>query len=646
LAAARRAAAYLAFQAEPLLRTYAAQPAALDSFCALSAAVDRAAVSEAALAAASADLDEIIACAARALLHARALLRNAGAPAAPDGGEPPVPPDLAAAASLTDAVDRARSLGFARIEVPRELLRIIGMDPGPVLLLRAAFSNDDEALVRAMVSDFDVAELRAAVTLSAPRSLRAGLSTAGAAFRGGDARDRALAWAGRVREIRRCGRKKRGALAAAVASACPGDDALRSEAVAADAVWESVESVPPASMRVALLCDAVTAFRVDDRMELVPLGGIGVDGSALGLRFKDAEPSLIDVPSLARALEVDAALLEPARVTVSRKMHECAIEWLAGAQSSGEMLAWPVGEERRRVTSPAMTFSASRLNLYAKCPRRWFYEYLCEAVDEKTTSHAVYGKVFHAALEALHRDVRVPAQWQAAEVFDRLCASLDAAFGQAHREFASQLEYEVLRLRARQVAQHYVRWLYEEAADAPLEIVEIESRQSLLYGGHRFVGYIDRVDRPTGGGPVTIFDYKTGRIEEDPDEYLRSVRSGEEAQLALYYAMRRAQGDDVARIALVSIRDARDKTWILALDIADAAGVSVVQRAERAGVVRATCSIADLERSLDVLTARCDLLTRTGVDHFDVGADPPCNFCAYAHACRERPADGERIFAR
>jgi len=145
---------------------------------------------------------------------------------------------------------------------------------------------------------------------------------------------------------------------------------------------------------------------------------------------------------------------------------------------------------------------------------------------------------------------------------------------------------------------------------------------------------------------VTIFDYKTGRIEDDPAEYLRQVRSGEEAQLALYYAMRRSQGDDVARIALVSIRDARAKTWILALDITDDSGASIVHRADRAGVIRASCSIADLERSLDALIARCDMMTREGVERFEVGSDPPCVFCAYATSCRERPADGERIFAR
>jgi RecB family exonuclease len=381
-------------------------------------------------------------------------------------------------------------------------------------------------------------------------------------------------------------------------------------------------------------------------VKLVPLGAAPSEAPAVRLIFDEGDASAVDAAALARALEVDGRLLDIPRLAIRQSLYEAAALWVAKVGAPAPVHVRPVAEPSERVLAPAMTFSASRLNLYAKCPRRFYYEYLCAAVEDTTTAHAVYGKVFHAALEALHREVRVPTAWEAPVVLDKLCSLLDVAFGQAHGDFASQLEYEVLRLRARQVAKHYVRWLYDEAADAPLEIVEIESRQTLLLDGHRFVGYIDRVDRPRGGGPITIFDYKTGRIEDDPAEYVRSVRSGEEGQLALYYAMRRAQGDDVARMALVSIRDARAKTWILALDITDDEGKSVVHRADRAGVVRASVSKADLESSLEVLTARCDLVTRTGVDHFEVGADPPCAFCAYALACRERPDAGERIFAR
>ena len=650
MAAARRAASYLALRSEPTLQRLRDDPAALDAFCATYAWADGASISDAALAAAGADSEEGIAAVSRALLQTRVFLRAAGAmPVRLQAADvDTATPDRASFASVAEAIDAARRNAVAEVAVPRAFLRTIDTTQNEAIrLLRAAFSNDDDALIRAAAPHFDVAELRAAQRLVAPRSLRAGLVTAGAAFRGGDTWDRALQWARHIAAVRRAGRRKRGALGKATAQTGVADEHLRAQAAAADAVWDADDRPPSPATRVLLLCDSRSMHQTDDGVRLVPLGCVQSDKRAWTIDFDPGPSNAVSASALGRALDVDETTLGARHVRVRIPLHAALAQWLLeGGASHPASVAWPIPEPVERVVAPAMTFSASRLNLFVKCPRRWYYEYLCAAVEEKSTANAAYGKVFHAALEALHRDVRFPADWEQAVVLDRLCGLLDVTFGQSHGEFASQLEYEVLRLRARQVARHYVRWLYEEAADAPLEIVEIESRQTLLLRGHRFVGYIDRVDRPPGGGAITIFDYKTGRIEEDPEEYLRLVRSGEEAQLALYYAMRRAQGDDVARVALVSIRDARDKAWILALDITDEAGRSVVQRAERAGVVRATCSIADLERSLDALTARCDTITREGFDHFAVGADPPCSYCAYAPACRERPGDGERIFAR
>jgi len=308
---------------------------------------------------------------------------------------------------------------------------------------------------------------------------------------------------------------------------------------------------------------------------------------------------------------------------------------------------WPAHEPDRRLVAPAMTFSASRLNTFAKCPRRWYYEYLCEAVEDFRSVHATYGKVFHAALETLHRDVRMPSQLTQDEIFIRLRRALDTAFGAAHDEFASELEYQVCRRKARAVAEHYARWLHREATARPVDIRDVEVQQRWSGDGHLFVGYIDRIDRPLDGGPVTIYDYKTGRIDEDARAYLARMRSGEEGQLALYWAMRRALGENVGRLALVSIRDPRDAVWLLALDIVEPAKAETGSSSRDAdGVVRATCTTGDLERAVAALLERCDLLAVRGLEHFGPGEDPPCSFCEYARACRERPAVKEQIFAR
>lgn len=645
MSAARRAAAHRALTTESDLPLFAGDPLALDSFCALSLAVERANVPDASLAAACADDERLIASAARVVLQVRAMLRDA----------PRSRTDRSSEAAAGDADVHTLAEAFAAIArrgsstavAPREVVEALG--PGEAhaaRLLRAAASSDDHLLVAALADDFDVAELRAAERLAGQRSLRAGLRVAGAAFRGIGSRERAIGWFDRLEEIRRAGRKKRGSLQAALEATGVATPEQLAHAAEADAIWDRFEDPPSFAIRAPILCDAIVRANVSDGLSIAPVG----DGdAAVNIVFDDAPASPVDLSAFARACGMDPPAFATAHVRIRSTAASAIAEHLASALpaiGASACLDRPPSEDGARVVAPGMTFSASRLNTFVKCPRRFFYEYLCDAVEESTTSNAVYGKVFHTALESLHREVRDPSTWERAEVLDKLVAHLDAAFGLAHREFASELEYAVLRLRARQVAKHYVAWLFEEAADAPLEIAGLEERHDVTLGDHRFVGYIDRIDRPAGGGPVTILDYKTGRIEEDPEEYLRLVRSGDEAQLAVYYAMRRARGDDVARIALVSIRDAREKTWVLALDVADEDGRAVRPRRDRSGVLRASCSRSDLERSLEALARRCDEITSIGFEHFAVGDDPPCSYCAYSASCRERPDDEERIFAR
>lgn len=655
MAAARRAAVFAAMLEEPVTERWAADASALDAFCSLARACDRARVSDAALAAAATDEDASNGAAARVLLHARTLLRSASAPPVegPVGGRES---GTAFALSISAAIAQACSQGIDVIEVPRSFLfGIGGCNSASARTLRAAFADDDEALIRflsAQPARIDVARLRAAARKVEPNPLQTRLVDALDAFGAGSERERALQASRNLDAIRglaTTGNEKWLHMAARraveVAGEDPRTDQLCAEPIACDVLVAAGGDAIDDNQRVNVLCDAFVRREVDGGPALVPIGASETDRS-LEFAFDEGVASPISAESFARALGIDPDAFAARTLRIDSSTTEAAAQWLVEAARVTDAHTWPAQEPAVTFVAPRMTFSASRLNAYVKCPRRWFFEYLCQAVEDRPSIQALYGKVFHAALESLHRDVRIPGQWEPDAVLERLQRHLDASFGRSHDEFDSQLEYEVSRLRARRVAEHYVKWLFAEAADAPFEIAEIESRHAFSAGGHEFVGYIDRVDRPLGGGPATIFDYKTGRIEKDPAEYLRHVRSGDEAQLALYYAMRRARGEDIARVALVSLRDSRDSAWVLALDVTDAAGGAIVRRGARDGVVRAACSPDDLRASLDLLVARCDMLTRDGVDHFVAGADPPCSYCSYERACRERPEDGERIFAR
>jgi RecB family exonuclease len=372
-------------------------------------------------------------------------------------------------------------------------------------------------------------------------------------------------------------------------------------------------------------------------------------GGRARIRFEETASIPAGSAAIAEALDAAPDSLSAAAelvITVTQPAHAALAQWFAAMQPREDIWTWPMPEAPRPLIAPPMAFSASRLNGFVKCPRRWFFEYLCDAVEDEGSAAATYGKVFHEALEGLHRIIRAPADWSGNAILERLHAELDAAFDRNRTEFASPLEFEVSRLKARAVAAHYARWLRAEADDHPMQVEAVEALQRWTMGGHEFVGFIDRIDRPAGGGPVTIYDYKTGRIDEDPQEYVAKIRRGEEAQLALYYTVRRMRGDDVGRLALISLRDPRDPVWVLALDMVDAEGNAVVERASRPGVVRGTSTPADMEAAVRALLARADALTQVGVAHFEPGPDPPCSYCDYARACRERPADGERVFAR
>jgi hypothetical protein len=66
----------------------------------------------------------------------------------------------------------------------------------------------------------------------------------------------------------------------------------------------------------------------------------------------------------------------------------------------------PVRQPRREMApdEPApvpvrrMHFSASSLNAYAECARKWYFRYICAAVEDRGSSASFYGTAFHAAL--------------------------------------------------------------------------------------------------------------------------------------------------------------------------------------------------------------------------------------------------------
>ena len=133
-------------------------------------------------------------------------------------------------------------------------------------------------------------------------------------------------------------------------------------------------------------------------------------------------------------------------------------------------------------------FSASALNAYAECPRKWFYRYACAAIEDPGSSASAYGTAFHLALEDFHGDFPRPIAQDEAAMRRRLAECVTWAFERTRDGFETAVEFELQRRRARRTAQRYIDWLIVQAKEAPFEVIGREVAVDLELGGHAFVG--------------------------------------------------------------------------------------------------------------------------------------------------------------
>lgn len=299
-------------------------------------------------------------------------------------------------------------------------------------------------------------------------------------------------------------------------------------------------------------------------------------------------------------------------------------------------------EAPQPVTARRATFSASSLNAFAECERKWFYRYVCSAVEDRGSSASFYGIAFHAALEEFHG---AHARFDGVEE-PALGSFLDyciaASFDRHRTRFDAPVEFELQKRRARRTGKRYLTWLLERARRAPFEVVGCETSTDVQLGGFAFVGFIDRLDRDDATGEITVVDYKTGAIAKSAGEYLADVLAFREFQLPFYYWARTAAGDRVTRLSLVPLKDAL-------LDVEPIELTVVARRPAngRANGTTASIAVADLERARDRMVELAGRLATPTIAHYAVADDPDaCRYCAYRDACRARPAVAEERFGR
>ncbi len=288
-------------------------------------------------------------------------------------------------------------------------------------------------------------------------------------------------------------------------------------------------------------------------------------------------------------------------------------------------------------------FSASALNAFAECPRKWFYRYVCAAVEDEGSSASTYGTAFHSALEDFHAIFPHPEPALEDAMRKRITGDVNWAFERYRDQFDSPVEVELHKRRAQRTAQRYVDWLIHVSSKTPFTVIGREEPANLDIDGFAFVGFIDRVDRDDATGAVTIVDYKTGAIATTAAEYRDKVRTFRDFQLPFYYWARTAAGDRVARLALVPLKDALADVRPIALEVAIAASGDRRRSDSPTGMI----SIEELERARARMVEICAELTSARIEDFAVAQDPSaCTYCAYREACIDRPRDEREKFGR
>lgn len=355
------------------------------------------------------------------------------------------------------------------------------------------------------------------------------------------------------------------------------------------------------------------------------------------LAFVAATRELGELPAHASDAEREAAIVARFGIEYSRD------EPLEVESDEAFSLIEPVLPEAGvgvRTNNPR--FSASQLNTYVECKRKWFYRYLCAAVEDKGSSASFYGTAFHAALEDFHHEYPQPGSIDPQELDRKLQGYVNAAFDRHRNNFGTPVEHELQVRRARRTAHKYVEWIVAEARRAPFTVVGCELSAELQIDGFDFIGYIDRLDRDDQTGAVAVIDYKTGSIAASAAEYRDKVRQFKDFQLPFYYWARTEQGDRVARLALVPLKDALLDVRPISLEVVPVPR-DIVKSQSPTGVI----PIGELESARVRMVELCRELTSGTTAAFAVTDDASaCTYCAYTLSCANKPYPVEERFGR
>ncbi len=409
------------------------------------------------------------------------------------------------------------------------------------------------------------------------------------------------------------------------------------------ALIRSVESGVPHDVGAAY---ATLAARTGSLLDAIDRGRL-----ALPAPERDAVLQFAERARKIRAV-AETAQDEPLRDAIVRTfaLERAAAAPAATPQKAPASIELAEEAERERpagVAARQRHFSASALNAYAECARKWFYRYACGAIEDRASSASTYGTAFHLALEDFHGTFPRPSAADEASMRARVREDVRWAFERNRDGFATRVEFELQLRRAQRTAQRYVDWLLVQEREAPFEVIGREVPVNLELEGRAFVGFIDRLDRDLRSGGTGVVDYKTGSIATSAAEYREKVRAFSDFQLPFYYWARTAEGDRVTRLALIPLKDALLDVRPVVLEVVPGTPAENGRSGRRNGDAHGTIGVGDLERARTRMIELSDELASGRIDRFEVARDPSaCTYCAYATACAYKPSPEPERFGR
>lgn len=178
--------------------------------------------------------------------------------------------------------------------------------------------------------------------------------------------------------------------------------------------------------------------------------------------------------------------------------------------------------------------SASSMDSYKKCPRKYYYRYIEKPdIEIPEWPHLEFGTTAHRVLELFHeyliKNVVAPDRWP---------ELMRACFKKALKESAEREKFELIKPELpylRKIIQDYLNVMKRDGLPP---VIHNELDFKIMVGGFLVRGFMDRIDRPEPG-VYRIVDYKTNK---NPD-YLTVT------QLAIYALALKEKYDDVEHVS-------------------------------------------------------------------------------------------------